>query len=308
MGAMLAAGLLGLSSRSEAIVRRADKTDAEYRTLATQPQFSSVGIVEAIFRGETSYSGLGSATLISSDMILSAAHVFASDVTSEVTAMRFVLNGVPYPISLGNLDSIHLHPDYDATRLLNDIAVVDLSISSAATPAALFGDPVPLGSPITLVGYGETGTGTTGSTVYDEVKRAAQNAIDEISRNETFEIDFDHPRLSTYSSMGSKSPLTLEGLLGPGDSGGSAWFNSSFGWAVVGINSYGIDWDPRSPTDGYGDVSGFTYVPAFVDWISTFGNVKIIPEPSVSVLMLSATVFFIANRSQLRRKRVTPSE
>lgn len=289
----MSAGLLlsGLAC-SQAIVIRHDKSDSLYTGLAAQTQFAAVGRIDVKFPGE-SYQPLGSATLIASNWIIGAAHIFdINGLTDSQTGhfadgLRFVLGNQNYTISLSGSSAIHLHPGWvlGSFDLLNDIAMVQLSGSSPVTPAALFAGSVPLHSSITIVGYGNTGTGQSGSSATSSEKRAAQNALDDFVDETQFEIDFDRPNSPTYSSYGSSAPLELEGNLGPGDSGGSAWYQSLHGWGIVGINSYGIDYDARTPEDGYGDRSGFTYVPEFMDWITSFGAFTVIPEPGVFALL-----------------------
>ncbi len=54
----------------------------------------------------------------------------------------------------------------------------------------------------------------------------------------------------------------LDGVLGSGDSGGSAWMRTErFGWAIVGINANG------NGNASYGDQSEFARVSGLRDWI-----------------------------------------
>lgn len=54
----------------------------------------------------------------------------------------------------------------------------------------------------------------------------------------------------------------LDGLLGSGDSGGSAWMRSErFGWVIVGINANGTG------KATYGEHSEFARVSGLRDWI-----------------------------------------
>src|SRR5690606_30180736 len=62
-----------------------------------------------------------------------------------------------------------------------DIALVrfDEPITNV-TPAKIYTGFQELGKVVTMVGYGQTGTGKTGSTGASGVKRAGQNVIDEL--------------------------------------------------------------------------------------------------------------------------------
>lgn len=297
---LLAGVFLAGSLSSPGIVRRHDKPGASYKSLGNQSQFASVGLVEARYSGTSSYTPLGSATLIASNWILSAAHVFDSEALEDVTGLRFVLGGQNYNINISGTSAIHLHPNWDpgSEDLHDDVAVIKLSSSSSVQPASLYAGSVPLGSTVILVGYGMIGTGTNGSVQDNREKYAAENALDYFISENQFEVDFDRPSNASYSTYGSKTPLTLEGLLGPGDSGGSTWYQSPAGWGIVGINSYGYNAMDFRHEDGYGDISGFTYVPKFIDWITSFGAFSVIPEPSAALLLGLGAMFFLRRRER----------
>lgn len=72
---------------------------------------------------------------------------------------------------------------------------------------------------------------------------------------------------------GPDRPVTpLAGLLGSGDSGGSAWMNTETGWVIIGVNSNG------SGNAAYGDSSWFTRVSSHRDWIrSIFPEARFSP-------------------------------
>ena len=76
----------------------------------------------------------------------------------------------------------------------------------------------------TMVGFGMTGTGSSGATTFDGLKRAGQNMIDAVlatggRTNRILLADFDSG-LPTDNNFGGSSMLALEAMIGPGDSGG----------------------------------------------------------------------------------------
>src|SRR5262249_40532431 len=68
------------------------------------------------------------------------------------------------------------------------------------------------------------GTGSTGATTFDGLKRAGQNMVDAVLRtaggsNRILLADFDSGS-SADNNFGSSAPLSMEAMIGPGDSGG----------------------------------------------------------------------------------------
>jgi Trypsin len=105
-------------------------------------------------------------TLISSRFILTAAHCFFGDDNKRAvgdTTIVARLNGTEY-----NTVKAYIHPDYKSRSSACvegevDAAVLELASDvTVATPAPLLETPVPVGSTVTLVGYGNQGTGSAG--------------------------------------------------------------------------------------------------------------------------------------------------
>jgi hypothetical protein len=170
-----------------------------------------------------------------------------------------------------------------------------------------------------------TGTGLTGAKIFDGQKRAAQNMIDgrEITNGAVnprlFLSDFDNPKNRRDNSLGSATPVPLEGLIAPGDSGGGVFITTSLGTFLAGVNSFGAAWDGKVNSD-YGDIAGYTRVSAFTSWIesviggdlsSAAGGLSFsdnslqamngsVPEPSTFCLLLMAGATLVLWR-RLRR-------
>ena len=240
---------------------RADRTDSQYQTLAAQSQYASVG---KILGTTSSYSYAGSGTLIAPNWVLTAGHIVDS-----AKSLSFIVNGqtyiadrwVAHPLWNGNLSTGY------------DIALIHLNTAvTGITPAARYTGSSERGATATIVGYGTTGTGLTGGTTYDAKKRAAQNVIDSISNSRVLMMDFDNPTNRRDSYSGSSTPVNLEGLIAPGDSGGAVFITSGGKTYLAGVNSFGASWDGNTNFD-YGDLSGHIRVSPFNSWIdSTLGG------------------------------------
>jgi succinyl-CoA synthetase beta subunit len=95
--------------------------------------------------------------------------------------------------------------------------------------------------------------------------------IDYLPNARILESDFDNPRTKYQrrdNAMGSSSPLNLEGLIAPGDSGGGLFINVGGTNYLAGINSFIGSFDGKTNAD-YGDISGAIRVSAFNSWIDS---------------------------------------
>lgn len=259
---------------SHAVVRRDDTSDARYRQYGSRAIFASVGRVDIDYgRG---FRPVGTATLYGPDRVVSAAHVFDSESLNGAIGVRINFGrGRVATIDFTSPGVVNVHPGYNSSTLENDVSVIFLPPSFQISTASLYrGRRIRRGAAITFVGYGDTGTGLTGSGTYSISKRAGRNALGSYYMGgRDFEIDFDRPGYPGYNSLGSARPLYLEGLIGPGDSGGSVWIRIGRRWQVIGINSYGLDYYPNGRGNGieddYGDHSGFVYLPPYFAWMDS---------------------------------------
>lgn len=320
-----AAGLL-LPTCAFGVVRRADVPDSSYIQLGKRAAFTPVGRIEVDYG--SGYEAIGTATLVDGNRLVSAAHVFDSDALNGAVGVRVNFgHGRIENIDFQKAGVINIAPGWNPTSLRNDVSVVFLSQSFSIAPARLYAGPrIHLSTPITFVGYGNTGTGFTGSSQFSIIKRGGQNALDIYKMGgRDFEVDFDQPGNPSASSLGSPYPLPLEGLLGPGDSGGSVWVKRGHRWIMMGVNSYGIDWNNNGIQDSYGDRSGFVYLPRYVSWIRSlsspsfsssaeravsaesagFTSVALtsVPEPAATPVLLATLGVIAALGNQIRRLR-----
>ena len=255
---------------------RHDRRDFDYTSSSVL--FTSVGRFTG--SGTTAdgqpinYSASG--TLIAPDWVLTAGHVV--DIADSLT---FTLNNTPIPA-----DAWFHHPSWTGDLTTGyDIALVHLPTPvTNVTPANLYKGGLELGRIGTYVGYGKTGTGLTGATTFDGQKRAAQNMVDAWFNNNPRILmsDFDNPSPYAYfdNITGSRTPLYIEGLLAPGDSGGGLFITADDGKRyLAGVNSFvGASLFDLKPDSDYGDFSGATRVTWFTPWIAnTIANYTPLP-------------------------------
>ncbi len=206
IGMILCAALFTVSAH--AIVIRHDRPDARYIALAKS--FKAYGdVVEA------------GSTLIAPRWLLTAGHVAKelSPYTSFVT-----VHGHTYTI-----DRVIMHPEYvkAGMRGPHDLALLRLTQSvKGVEPIPLYRSQDEAGQIVTFFGRGQTGTGETGPTGADGKMRGATNKIESVDPTSLF-FQFDRPETAT----------DLEGISGPGDSGGPALLKVNGKWAIAGISS-----------------------------------------------------------------------
>ncbi|SMH62108.1 agenet domain-containing protein [Azospirillum agricola] len=272
--------------------READGFGAHVR-LAGEPQFRSL-MTLSYDGGET--WGDGSATWIGNDeshgYALTSAHNFDEATARDVL---FRTDGG----AVIRADRVWLHPRYDpdpdGDRTGVDAAIVRLvrPVRDSGPAPLLYAGRAEQGRTITFVGFGTRGIGSVGEDErYNRGsgKAAAQGVVEEavaLRRSSAAEdagnyltvfLPREDGRIENPFGGARRPASRLAGLLGAGDSGGSAWMPlgdaPDDGWAVVGINTSG---DGKAQ---YGDSSWFVRVSGLRSWVSSvFPGARFAAEP-----------------------------
>lgn len=253
--------------------------------LAAEPQFASVfALCEELNEG----CGNASGTWIGNDethgYILTAAHNFDGGFGVETWVYRSQ-KGKSYKAT-----AVAVHPNYVRVNgdenaieasLGFDVAIVTLSepVTDAGEQPMLYAGSEEMGKTLTFSGFGTRGSATVGE---DEkvpaggVAAAAQGVIEEVAPlklSAAGGADGNYVQVWLPKEDGSEenpfggevtTPVSKNaGLLGSGDSGGSAWIETENGWAIAGVNGNG------SGNAQYGDWSGFARVSGHIEWIES---------------------------------------
>ncbi|MEW6207324.1 MAG: trypsin-like serine protease [Acidobacteriota bacterium] len=222
-----------LASPSQAIIIRHDRDDARYLELGSR--YKAV-----CFIGRD-----GEGTLIAPLWVLTAAHVAA---------------GIPKNSMIVTLDreyrieKIIIHPDWRDGGP-HDLALIRLREPvSGIEPVSIYTATDEVGKIVTFVGRGDTGTGLTGPRVMDRKKRGATNKIESADERWLY-FTFDDPRTAT----------DLEGISGPGDSGGPALLEKDGKLYTLGVSVWGRP--GKNGRGTYGAREGYTRVSRYAQWI-----------------------------------------
>lgn len=225
---------------ASAIVIRHDVPDEKYLQLGAK--FPAVGRVLPD----------GVATLIAPQWALTAAHV-AQELSPFCGAVRFGERTVP-------VEYVCLHSAWKGRPRPGspDVALLHLATPVAdIPPVELNSRDDEAGQIITFVGNGMTGHGRSGPVSEDRKWRAATNRIEEADAD-WVRFRFDPPRSAT----------PLEGISGPGDSGGPALFERDGRWSILGISSSNNNPEGLEPCT-YNTIEIYARVSTAREWIES---------------------------------------
>jgi hypothetical protein len=225
---------------NESIIRRHDQPDSLYVQLA-RGYASLVHINLPTPQGAAD----GEGTLIAPRWVLTAAHVGVEVKPGH----RVRLGRAELPV-----DSVVIHPQWADGP--HDLALLRLASPVAARPARLYRLAAEVDRLVVLLGYGDFGTGLSGPLGNDGVVRGASNRIDEAT-DLWLKFSFDPP--------GAPRATALEGVSGPGDSGGPAYLEGP-DEILVGVSS-GQSTRTAGGPGRYGVVEYYVRVSRYIAWI-----------------------------------------
>ena len=259
------------------VVRASFVSNLSVTGLASASSFEPVGMLSVS-------GGTASGTLITSQWVLTAAHVISSIGGSHnLAGSTFVINGQSLVA-----DYAEVMPGWAGdSGSGKDLALVHLANPFIdVSPAKYLNQNISLsGQSVIFVGYGLNGDGLTGSLAGSGgSKRAGTNILDFDGSvlglsGSLFLADFDSGQ-AIHNIMGSATPTAFESILAPGDSGGGLFMDYHGETILVGVNSF-LASTTGSANSTYGNLAGFQSIQPNLAWIQSVSQV---PEPGSMVL------------------------
>lgn len=257
----LAASVLLLPSDAAAIVRRHDKGDEQYQRLGSQ--YPAVG----------HFQQRVGCTLIAPQWAITAAHVVEGN--PPFIGYFVLFGGKRYEV-----EKIIIHPlrKRNAVDSSADLAVLKLANPvDGVAPVPLYDLSDETGKKIVIVGRGRSGDGLNGSSEDRGTLRGATNEIDGALENSLLVI-FDAPPFGTE----------LEGITGPGDSGGPAFIERQGKTYIAGVASFNSGDAEKGTSSKYQTFTAYARISTRRDWI--LNTIKQDPPDSNWGLLKKASI------------------
>ena len=219
---------------AQAIIVRHDVDDSEF--------LQHDGAYPAVFDVFEKRGGV--ATLIAPSWAITAGHVGKDIKPGHETTIA----GQSYSVR-----QVVLHPKWATANRERALSQLDRPVQDVE-PIALHETSDEQGKLVTFVGRGDSGTGLTGPATTDHKLRAATNRVERVE-GDMLVFRFDAPE--------DENTTPLEGVSGPGDSGGPALIESSGITKLAGLSVA----SSGRPPGTYGNFEFYSRVSIDVDWI-----------------------------------------
>ncbi|XP_035891862.1 transmembrane protease serine 9-like [Anopheles stephensi] len=230
-------------------------------------------------RGKLQYACGGS--IIDEETILTAAHcvfldsglIAESRIAVHVGAIH--LNEESEFVQQHTVDEVIAHPGYNASRFMNDIALLKLTNNITMTE---FVQPVCLwtmdsdqeeivGKNGTLVGFGLNEK----DVVSQVLKQAPIGVVDALTCIKSDRVSYANQLTSEMFCGGGQRGVSACN----GDSGGGLFFNVQGKWFVRGVVSF-IPFRPRTHLCDPSKFTAFTDVAKYMGWIELYVNARVL--------------------------------
>ncbi|KAJ2664756.1 hypothetical protein IWW48_000704 [Coemansia sp. RSA 1200] len=213
-------------------------------------------------------------SIISDDWVITAAHCIKTASADDIKLYIGMAEYNPDPSKATAVTSVTVHPAYDDSSMVNDLALLKLGspITSSGNSSTISIDTTSVGDGVTVTALGWGYTSENGSSSSKNLKKADLKTLSqaECGAKDTKFTGNDGARICVAADTGSDTC--------PGDSGGPLIRQVDGNNVLVGITSFGTAGPGQTITascGGAGMVSLFTHVnhyKSFVD--STTGGLR----------------------------------